>query len=198
MTTIIDEEVEQLWNIAASLRETKKRLSNGEKAVAYIEKNLPFYQLLDKSITDTYKELIQNTEWLAKEFGCLAQIYRDVYSLTKEIDEKIWDKPVMSEEKLKTLLHLGKEGSFTASDIYDLHYEDFDRAADRYRGECRGHSDKEPMRRLFVDGFEERTRNLVEGFKTAIKVSDQADLFMGQIIELLPPLRLQKGRIKVV
>jgi len=186
MTTIIDREVKQLRDIAASLSATKKRLSGKKETLSYIERNLPRYQSYGKSITGAYAELIENTKWLSGEFGCLAQIYRDVYSLTKEIDEKIWDKPVMSEEKLKTLLHLGKEGSFTASDIHEIYYEEFSRKAARYFSEGGDHSEEEPMSPPFVKWFKKRTMDLIEGVGTAIKVVDQAELFMKRVLEPLP------------
>ena len=198
-TIIIDEEVEQLWRITASLQPIRKRLSKGKDAITQIHQNLPnlpSYRESDRSLTDTYEELIQNTEWLAKEFGTLLQTYKDVNSLIGEIAEKLWNESVMSREDLEALLHLGKEGSYTSSDIFFGHYEDFDRAADQYRNECRNHSDREPLRGAFVNGtngFSERTANIIDGAKIAIDVVDELHSFMTQVLEPLPPLRLQKA-----
>jgi len=195
MTTIIDEEVEQLWNIAASLRKTKKRLSNGKNAIAQTKEDLPFYRAFGRSVTNIYENLILNTEWLFREFVNMMQAYEDVNSLIKKIDEKICTKSVMSKEDLEALTSLGKDGSVLSSSILTAHYKNFDRAAKRYRNEWRGHSDGTTMSRTHVKSFEERMDGLIDGAKIAIEVSDQADLFMTQILELLPPLRLQKGRI---
>jgi len=196
MTTIIDREVKQLRDIAASLSSTKKRLSEGEENLSNTVIALSLYQSIGKSITDMYGELVQNTEWLSGEFGYLAQIYRDIYTLTYAIDKKILDESLMSEEALQAILIPGRECNYKASDTHEKHFEytryEFDRKTEKYLDESFIHSGKEPMSLTFVKWFEGSTRDLIDGVKIAIDVVDDVHSLMKQILEPLPPLELQK------